>query len=91
VNYILNSDTRSFFDEVRQDWLLRFLGDRRIIRLVCKWLKAGVLEEEGVTVSDKGTGQGSVGSPLLANVYLHTCSTSGPHAGRREATGDMRC
>src|SRR5204862_692957 len=75
VNYILDADIRSFFDEVSQDWLTRFLehriGDPRIIRLVRKWLKAGVLEEEVVTVSDKGTGQGSVASPLLlANVYL---------------------
>src|SRR5215470_5869050 len=75
VNYVLDADIRSFFDEVSQDWLIRFLehriGDRRIIRLIRKWLKAGVLEEEVVTVSDKGTGQGSVASPLLANVYLH--------------------
>ena len=55
--------------------MIRFLehriGDRRIIRLIQKWLRAGVLEEEVVTVNDKGTGQGSVVSPLLANVYLH--------------------
>jgi RNA-directed DNA polymerase len=47
------------------------IGDSRIIRLIQKWLKAGVLEDGIVTVSDKGTGQGSVISPLLANVYLH--------------------
>ena len=64
VNYILDADIRSFFDEVSQEWLVRFLehriGDPRIIRLIRKWLKAGVLEEEVVTISDKGTGQGSV-------------------------------
>ena len=57
------------------------IGDRRIIRLIQKWLKAGVLEDGIVTVSDKGTGQGSVISPLLANLYLHYVSISGPNAG----------
>ena len=65
----------SFFDSVSKDWLVRFMehriGDLRIIRLIQKWLKAGVLENGVVTVSEKGTGQGSVISPLLANVYLH--------------------
>src|SRR5438045_4474796 len=94
VNYILDADIRSFFDEVSQDWLIRFLehriGDRRIIRLVGKWLQAGVLEEEVVTVSDKGTGQGSVASPLLANVYLHyVFDLWAARWRRREATGDM--
>ena len=63
------------FDTVSQEWLIKFVehrvGDRRIIRLIQKWLKAGVLEDGIVTVSDKGTGQGSVISPLLANLYLH--------------------
>jgi RNA-directed DNA polymerase len=63
------------FDTVDQDWLIRFvehrIGDRRIIRLIRKWLKAGVLEDGIVTVSDRGTAQGSVISPLLANIYLH--------------------
>jgi retron-type reverse transcriptase len=55
------------------------IGDRRIIRLIQKWLKAGVLEDGVVTISDEGTGQGSVISPLLANVYLHYVSW--PSAG----------
>ena len=75
VSFILDADIRSFFDEISHDWLIRFLehriGDRRIIRLIQKWLKAGVLEDGVVMVSDRGTGQGSVISPLLANVYLH--------------------
>jgi RNA-directed DNA polymerase len=75
VNYILDCDIRSFFDEVSQEWLIRFLnhriGDPRIIRLIQKWLKAGVLEDGVVTTSEMGTGQGSVASPLLANIYLH--------------------
>src|SRR5216683_3261304 len=75
VSVILDADIRSFFDEISQDWLIRFLehriGDRRILRLVQKWLKAGVLEDGVVTISEKGTGQGAVISPLLANIYLH--------------------
>ena len=94
VNYILDADIRSFFDEVSQEWLVRFLehriGDRRIIRLIQKWLRAGVLEEGAVTVSDKGTGQGSVASPLLANVYLHYAFDLWAARWRqREATGAM--
>jgi len=75
VNFILDADIRSFFTEVSQQWVVRFLehriGDPRIIRLVQKWLRAGVLEDGIVTVEEKGTGQGSVISPLLSNVYLH--------------------
>jgi group II intron reverse transcriptase/maturase len=94
VSFILDADIRSFFDEISQEWLIRFLGhrigDRRIIRLIQKWLKAGVLEDGVVTVSDKGTGQGSVISPLLANIYLHyTLDLWVLRWRRREATGDM--
>src|SRR6185312_1945927 len=94
VNYILDADIRSFFDEVSQEWLVRFLehriGDPRIIRLIRKWLRAGVLEEGAVTISDRGTGQGSVASPLLANVYLHyVFDLWAERWRRREATGDM--
>ena len=71
VSWILDADIRSFFDAVSQTWLLRFLnhriGDPRIIRLIRKWLRAGVLEDGVVAVSETGTGQGSVISPLLAN------------------------
>jgi group II intron reverse transcriptase/maturase len=85
VNWILDTDIRSFFDAVSHSWLVRFLGHRigdpRLLRLIQKWLQAGVLEEGVVTVSETGTGQGSVISPLLANVYLHYVSTSGPSAG----------
>src|SRR6476659_1521427 len=94
VNWILDADIRSFFDTVSQEWLIKFVehrvGDRRIIRLIQKWLKAGVLEDGVVTVSDKGTGQGSVISPLLANVYLHyALDLWAVRWRRREATGDM--
>ena len=94
VNWIFDADIRSFFDSVSWEWLVGFLEhrirDSRIIRLIQKWLKAGVLEEGVVTVSDKGTSQGSVISPLLANVYLHyTFDLWAERWRRREATGDM--
>jgi RNA-directed DNA polymerase len=94
VSYILDADIRSFFDEISQEWLIRFLGhrigDRRIIRLIQKWLKAGILEDGVVSVSDRGTGQGSVISPLLANIYLHYALDLWANRWRRrEATGDM--
>src|SRR6516162_5142455 len=94
VNWILDADIRSFFDEISQQWLVRFLehriGDRRIIRVIQKWLKVGVLENGIVAVSDRGTGQGSVISPLLANIYLHyALDLRAERWRRREATGDM--
>jgi group II intron reverse transcriptase/maturase len=94
VSHILDADIRSFFEEISQEWLIRFLehriGDRRIIRLIQKWLKAGILEDGVVSVSDRGTGQGSVISPLLANVYLHYCFDLWVERWRRrQATGDM--
>jgi group II intron reverse transcriptase/maturase len=94
VSWIVDADIRSFFDTVSQDWLIRFvehrIGDPRIIRLIRKWLKAGVLEGGIVTVSDRGTGQGAVISPLLANIYLHYgLDLWAERWRRREATGDM--
>jgi len=94
VNFILDADIRSFFDEVSQNWLIRFVehrvGDKRIIRLIQKWLKAGVLEDGIVTTSDRGTGQGSTISPLLANIYLHyVLDLWADRWRRREAAGDM--
>ncbi len=75
VNWILDADIRSFFDQLDKQWLMRFMehrvGDRRILRLVEKWLKAGVLDQGQWSVSEKGTPQGAVASPLLANIYLH--------------------
>ena len=94
VNFILDADIRSFFTEVSQEWVVHFLehriGDKRIIRLVQKWLRAGVLEDGVITVEETGTGQGSVISPLLANVYLHyTFDLWAERWRRREATGDL--
>ena len=94
VNYIFDADLRCFFDSVSQQWLVRFLkhriADRRMIHLIQKWLQAGVLEDGVRTVSDTGTGQGSVISPLLANVYLHYVFDLWANRWRhREATGNV--
>ena len=76
VNWVLDADIAGFFDAVSHDWLLRFVehrvGDRRVVRLIRKWLKAGVMMEDGqVIATGTGTPQGAVISPLLANTYLH--------------------
>jgi len=75
VNWIWDADVSRFFDSVSHEWLIRFvehrIGDSRIIRLIRKWLKAGVMEDGEVTAGEVGTPQGSVASPLLANIYLH--------------------
>jgi group II intron reverse transcriptase/maturase len=94
VNWILDADIRSYFDRIDQSWLVRFLehriGDERVIRLVRKWLKAGVLDDGVWSVSETGTPQGAVASPLLANVYLHyVFDLWAAQWRRREATGKM--
>ena len=94
VNWIIDADIQNFFGAVSQKWLVRFLehriGDKRIIRLIQKWLKAGILEDGIVTADDRGTGQGSVISPLLGNIYLHYVLDLWVKRWRqREATGDM--
>ena len=75
VNHIVEADIKGFFDNVNQGWLLKFLAhrieDKRILRMVKRFLKAGVAEDGSVTVSDEGTPQGGVISPILSNIYLH--------------------
>jgi len=75
VNYILDADIRGFFDKLDKSWLIKFMehrvADPRILRLIRKWLKAGVMEEGKWSEPQTGTPQGSVISPVLANVYLH--------------------
>ncbi len=75
VNWIADADIRSFFDEIDHVWMLRFLehriADQRILRLIRKWLEAGVIEDGKRIPAVKGTPQGAVISPLLANIYLH--------------------
>jgi RNA-directed DNA polymerase len=75
VNWVLDLDVRGFFDNVSHEWLVKFvehrIADRRVIRLIQKWLKAGVSEEGEWTETKVGTPQGAVVSPMLANIYLH--------------------
>lgn len=75
VNWIVEADIRGFFDHVNHEWLMKFLelriGDPRILRLIRRMLKAGVMEDGLVRASEEGTPQGAVISPLLSNVYLH--------------------
>jgi len=75
VNWIVDADIAAFFDEIDHDWMLKFLehriADQRLLRLIRKWLKAGVIEDGRRVEATKGTPQGAVISPLLANIYLH--------------------
>ena len=75
VNYVVDADIRKFFDMVNHKWLVRFLehriGDKRVIRLIAKYLKVGVMQDGKRQPSELGTPQGAVLSPMLANVYLH--------------------
>ena len=75
VNWILDADIQGFFDNINRDWLMKFIGhrigDKRIHRLILKWLNAGIIEGTAWSDDGKGTPQGAVLSPLLANVFLH--------------------
>jgi group II intron reverse transcriptase/maturase len=75
VNWVLDADIRGFFDTIDHGWLCKFvqhrIGDQRVVRLIGKWLKAGVMEAKQWQPTEEGTPQGAVISPLLANVYLH--------------------
>jgi len=91
VDWIVDADIVSFFDELDHEWMMRFLehriADKRILQLIRRWLKAGVIENGKREPSQKGTPQGAVISPLLANIYLHYVSISGytPGVKRRVA------
>lgn len=75
VNWVLDADIRGFFDNLNHEWLIKFvehrIGDKRVIRLIQKWLKAGVMLEGQLTKTEEGVPQGGSISPLLANIYLH--------------------
>ena len=91
VNWVLDADIQKFFDTLDQRWLVtcieRRIGDRRIVRLIQKWLKAGVLEKGKWTASEVGTVQGGSISPLLANIYLHYVFDLWVHHWRKTQAG----
>ena len=94
VNWVLDADIRGFFDAIDHGWLLRFLehriADRRVLRLVQKWLAAGVIEDGKKVQFDRGTPQGASVSTLLANVYLHYAFDLWAHQWRgRRARGEV--
>lgn len=75
VSWVLDADIRGFFDAIDHEWLVKFVehrvGDQRVLRLIQKWLTAGVMENGKWTQSAVGSPQGATVSPLLANIYLH--------------------
>jgi len=91
VNWVLDLDIRSFFDKISHEWLVKFIehriGDRRVVRLIQKWLNAGVLEDGKRIPVEEGTPQGGSASPLLANVYLHYVFDLWVQAWRRKRAG----
>lgn len=94
VNWVLDADIQAFFDTVDHDWMMRFLehriADRRVLRLIRKWLTAGVVENGYKTDALVGTPQGAVISPLLANIYLHYVFDLWVQRWRRrDANGDV--
>ena len=94
VNYVLDADIRDYFTSLDRSWLLRFLehriADRRILRLIQKWLSAGVIENGKWSETVEGTAQGASASPLLANVYLHYVLDLWAHQWRsRHAHGEV--
>ena len=94
VSWILDADISKFFDTIEHDWLVKFIehrvADARVVRLIKKWLHAGVLEEGYLTQSELGTVQGGSISPLLANIYLHYAFDLWAQQWRgRQARGDM--
>jgi RNA-directed DNA polymerase len=94
VDWVLDVDIRSFFDTISHEWLVKFLehriADRRVVRLIQKWLNAGVLEDGKRMRVEEGTPQGGSASPLLANIYLHYVFDLWVQAWRRKrAQGDL--
>jgi group II intron reverse transcriptase/maturase len=94
VNWVLDVDIRGFFDAIDHEWLVKFvehrIADRRVVRLIQKWLNAGVLEDGKRTRLEEGTPQGGSASPLLANIYLHYAFDLWVRSWRRKhAHGDI--
>jgi len=93
VNWVLDADIQGFFDTISHEWMLRFLkhriADKRVLRLVSKWLRAGVSENGEWSRTDVGTPQGSVISPLLANIFLHYVLDLWANRWRKTVSGDV--
>ena len=94
VNWVLDADIRGFFDTLNHEWLVKFvehrIADARVVRLIRKWLRAGVVQDGVRTQSEVGTPQGGSISPLLANIYLHYVLDLWTHqVRRRQARGDI--
>ena len=94
VSWVLDADIQGFFDAMSHDWILQFLQhrirDKRLLRLIAKWLKVGVMNGHHREGNDIGAPQGAVVSPILANIYLHYVLDLWAHQWRRRtATGDM--
>jgi len=94
VNWIIDADIRGFFDPLDHGWLVNFIehriGDPRVVRLIQKWLRAGVMEQGKWQAVDEGTPQGGVISPLLSNVFLHYILDLWIHHWRKTQTqGDV--
>jgi RNA-directed DNA polymerase len=94
VSWVLDADIRDFFGQLDHAWLMKFLehriADRRVLRLVQKWLAAGVIEDGEWSQTERGTAQGASASPLLANVYLHYVFDLWAHQWRgRKARGEV--
>ena len=93
MNWVLDLDIREFLTSINHEWLVKFvehrIADRRIVRLIQKWLRAGVLEDGERKDTEAGTPQGGVVSPLLANIYLHYVFDLWARHWRRQATGDV--
>lgn len=91
---MLDADIRGFFDNISHEWMVKFLqhriADQRLLRLICKWLQAEVIEQDQWKPVEAGTPQGATISPLLANLYLHyVLDTWAHHWRRRYARGEV--
>lgn len=94
VNWVLDGDISSFFDGIDHEWLVKFIehriADQRVVRLIRKWLNAGVLEKGRWKSSEEGTPQGGSASPLMANIFLHYVFDLWVHQWRKtKARGDV--
>ena len=93
TNYILDADIKGFFDNLNHDWIMKFISSRftdsSVLRLVEKMLKAGILKNREFYVDEFGAGQGSVCSPIIANIYMHYVLITYINTGNPTVFGDM--